>query len=76
VVLIRPDGYIALISDAGDVSVVSDYLAAMSASEILMHGSTPSDKQSRSSSGEQQADPKLVCHGECSPRSTSSSRSL
>jgi hypothetical protein len=30
-VLIRPDGYIALISDAGDTSAVSDYLAAMAA---------------------------------------------
>jgi hypothetical protein len=29
-VLIRPDGYIGLISDAGDVSAVSDYLAAIS----------------------------------------------
>jgi 2-polyprenyl-6-methoxyphenol hydroxylase-like FAD-dependent oxidoreductase len=29
VVLIRPDGYVALISDAGDVSAVSDYLAAL-----------------------------------------------
>ncbi|WP_432974365.1 FAD-dependent oxidoreductase [Dactylosporangium sp. CA-233914] len=29
-VLIRPDGYVALISDAGDISAVSDYLAAMS----------------------------------------------
>lgn len=28
-VLIRPDGYVALISDAGDVSAVSDYLAAI-----------------------------------------------
>jgi hypothetical protein len=28
-VLIRPDGYIALISDAGDVSAVPDYLAAI-----------------------------------------------
>lgn len=28
-VLIRPDGYIALISDAGDVSAVSNYLAAI-----------------------------------------------
>jgi hypothetical protein len=28
-VLIRPDGYIALISDAGDGSAVSDYLAAI-----------------------------------------------
>ena len=28
-VLIRPDGYIALISDAGDVSTVSDYIAAI-----------------------------------------------
>ncbi|MFE0021616.1 FAD-dependent oxidoreductase [Amycolatopsis sp. NPDC059021] len=28
-VLIRPDGYIALISDAGDVPAVSDYLAAV-----------------------------------------------
>jgi 2-polyprenyl-6-methoxyphenol hydroxylase-like FAD-dependent oxidoreductase len=28
-VLIRPDGYVALISDAGDVSAVSDYLAAL-----------------------------------------------
>jgi 2-polyprenyl-6-methoxyphenol hydroxylase-like FAD-dependent oxidoreductase len=28
-VLIRPDGYIALISDAGDVSTVTDYLAAI-----------------------------------------------
>jgi len=28
-VLIRPDGYIALISDAGDVSAVSDYLATI-----------------------------------------------
>ncbi|MEU5263717.1 FAD-dependent oxidoreductase [Amycolatopsis sp. NPDC021455] len=27
--LIRPDGYLAVISDAGDVSVVSDYLAAL-----------------------------------------------
>ncbi len=27
-VLIRPDGYVALISDAGDVSAVSHYLAA------------------------------------------------
>ncbi|WP_216901046.1 FAD-dependent oxidoreductase [Nocardia alni] len=30
-VLIRPDGYIALISDAGDCTAVSDYLAAMKA---------------------------------------------
>jgi hypothetical protein len=29
-VLIRPDGYIGLISDAGDASAVSDYLAALS----------------------------------------------
>jgi hypothetical protein len=28
-VLIRPDGYVALISDAGDTSAVSDYLAAI-----------------------------------------------
>ena len=28
-VLIRPDGYVAMISDAGDVSAVSDYLAAI-----------------------------------------------
>jgi 2-polyprenyl-6-methoxyphenol hydroxylase-like FAD-dependent oxidoreductase len=28
-VLIRPDGYVALISDAGDVSAVTDYLAAI-----------------------------------------------
>jgi 2-polyprenyl-6-methoxyphenol hydroxylase-like FAD-dependent oxidoreductase len=28
-VLIRPDGYVALISDAGDVAAVSDYLAAI-----------------------------------------------
>ena len=28
-VLIRPDGYIALISDAGDVPAVSHYLAAI-----------------------------------------------
>jgi 2-polyprenyl-6-methoxyphenol hydroxylase-like FAD-dependent oxidoreductase len=28
-VLIRPDGYVALFSDAGDVSAVSDYLAAI-----------------------------------------------
>jgi hypothetical protein len=28
VALIRPDGYIALLSDAGDVTAVSDYLAA------------------------------------------------
>jgi 2-polyprenyl-6-methoxyphenol hydroxylase-like FAD-dependent oxidoreductase len=28
-VLIRPDGYIALISDAGDASAVTDYLAAI-----------------------------------------------
>jgi len=28
-VLIRPDGYVGLISDAGDVSAVSDYLAAI-----------------------------------------------
>ena len=28
-VLTRPDGYVALISDAGDVSAVSDYLAAI-----------------------------------------------
>ena len=28
-VLIRPDGYVALISDAGDVSAVSDHLAAI-----------------------------------------------
>ena len=27
-VLIRPDGYVALISDAGDASAVSDHLAA------------------------------------------------
>jgi hypothetical protein len=26
-VLIRPDGYVALISDAGDISAVSDYIA-------------------------------------------------
>jgi len=29
-VLIRPDGYVALISDAGDLSAVSDYLAGIS----------------------------------------------
>jgi 2-polyprenyl-6-methoxyphenol hydroxylase-like FAD-dependent oxidoreductase len=28
-VLIRPDGYLAVISDAGDVSAVADYLAAL-----------------------------------------------
>ena len=28
-VLIRPDGYVALISDAGDISAVEDYLAAI-----------------------------------------------
>jgi len=28
-VLIRPDGYVGLISDAGDVSAVTDYLAAL-----------------------------------------------
>ncbi|MGH7911781.1 MAG: FAD-dependent oxidoreductase, partial [Candidatus Dormibacteraceae bacterium] len=28
-VLIRPDGYVALISDAGDTSAVSNYLAAI-----------------------------------------------
>jgi hypothetical protein len=28
-VLIRPDGYVALISDAGDVSAVSSYLRAL-----------------------------------------------
>jgi hypothetical protein len=28
-VLIRPDGYVALISDAGDVSAVAGYLAAL-----------------------------------------------
>ena len=28
-VLIRPDGYVAVISDAGDVSSVSNYLAAI-----------------------------------------------
>jgi len=28
-VLIRPDGYVALISDAGDMTAVSDYLAAI-----------------------------------------------
>jgi hypothetical protein len=28
-VLIRPDGYVAVISDAGDVSTVSDQLAAI-----------------------------------------------
>jgi hypothetical protein len=28
-VLIRPDGHVALISDAGEVSAVSDYLAAI-----------------------------------------------
>jgi hypothetical protein len=28
-VLIRPDGYLALISDAGDASAVTDYLAAI-----------------------------------------------
>ncbi|GIH23932.1 3-(3-hydroxyphenyl)propionate hydroxylase [Acrocarpospora phusangensis] len=28
-VLIRPDGYVALISDTGDISAVSDYLAAI-----------------------------------------------
>lgn len=28
-VLIRPDGYVALISNAGDVSAVRDYLAAI-----------------------------------------------
>jgi hypothetical protein len=28
-VLIRPDGYVALISDAGDVSAVAEYLAAI-----------------------------------------------
>jgi hypothetical protein len=30
-VLIRPDGYIGLISDAGDVAAVSGYLAAIGA---------------------------------------------
>ncbi|WP_433208446.1 FAD-dependent monooxygenase [Dactylosporangium sp. CS-047395] len=29
VVLIRPDGYLGMISDAGDLSAVSDYLAAI-----------------------------------------------
>lgn len=28
-VLIRPDGYVAMISDAGDVSAIADYLAAV-----------------------------------------------
>jgi hypothetical protein len=28
-VLIRPDGYVALISDAGDVPAVLDYLAVV-----------------------------------------------
>jgi hypothetical protein len=28
-VLIRPDGYVALISDAGDASAVSQYLAGV-----------------------------------------------
>ena len=28
-VLIRPDGYVGVVSDAGDVSAVSDYLAAL-----------------------------------------------
>ncbi|MBB4685420.1 FAD-dependent oxidoreductase [Amycolatopsis jiangsuensis] len=31
-VLIRPDGYLALISDAGDAAAVSDYLAAIGSS--------------------------------------------
>ncbi|GAA1559767.1 FAD-dependent oxidoreductase [Kribbella lupini] len=30
IVLIRPDGYVAVISDAGDISAVSDYLAEIS----------------------------------------------
>jgi hypothetical protein len=34
-VLIRPDGYVALISDAGDVSAVSDYLAGKALSNTL-----------------------------------------
>lgn len=29
IVLVRPDGYIGLISDAGDVSAVTDYLATI-----------------------------------------------
>jgi len=33
-VLIRPDGYVALISDAGDVSAVSGYLAAIDRERI------------------------------------------
>jgi hypothetical protein len=33
-VLIRPDGYVALISDAGDISAVSEYLAAIGRAEL------------------------------------------
>ncbi|WP_214402258.1 FAD-dependent oxidoreductase [Pseudonocardia lacus] len=33
-VLIRPDGYIGLISDAGDVRAVTDYLAAITATPV------------------------------------------
>ncbi|SEP39230.1 FAD-dependent oxidoreductase [Amycolatopsis saalfeldensis] len=37
-VLIRPDGYVALISDTGDFSAVSGYLAALGTSSVLGGG--------------------------------------
>jgi hypothetical protein len=33
-VLIRPDGYVALISDAGDVSAVAAYLTEIGCSSV------------------------------------------
>jgi hypothetical protein len=35
-VLIRPDGYIGLICDAGDITTVSDYLAAIRCNDLAL----------------------------------------
>jgi len=39
-VLIRPDGYVALISDAGDLSAVSDFLAALRPAALRSRGAS------------------------------------
>jgi len=58
-VLIRPDGYVALISDAGDVSAVSDYLAAIG---ILINDARPLENQIRKTAMESRhlVDPELA----------------
>jgi len=37
-VLLRPDGHVGLISDAGEVSTVSDYLAAIGVRPQMLFG--------------------------------------